>query len=67
MVVGGVVSLAVFHAPVVPTEAAKFLIFLIWGTPRVRPLFRIVLILWYKPPRKKAQETPPTTSGGPTN
>jgi hypothetical protein len=62
-VVGGFVSLVAFHAPAVPFKGARFLVFLIWGTPGFVPFFALYVILWYNPPRKKVQDKRPTTSG----
>ena len=69
---GGIVSMLHFHAPMFIGGELGFLlggwlITLLWGGPGFAPFAALYLILWYNPPRKKVQEKPPTTSGGPTN
>jgi hypothetical protein len=67
-IVGGIISLAAFHAP--PMLAGKvgsiisLPIFLIYGGPGFAPFVALYVILWYNPPQKKVQGKPPTTSGG---
>src|SRR5579884_1650264 len=68
--VGGIVSLFAFHAPLyiggkLGFLLGGFLIFLIYGGPGFAPFFALFLILWYNPPQKKVQEKPPATSGAP--
>jgi hypothetical protein len=69
--VGGIVSIFAFHAPTGDAvgffQLGKLLRVLIYGSPGFAPFFALYLILWYNPPRKKAQEKPPTTPGGPTD
>ncbi len=70
MLVGGFVSMRVFHAPRwIPGELGFFLggwlIVLIYGFVGFAPFLALYLILWYNPPQRKVQEKPPTTSGAP--
>jgi hypothetical protein len=72
MVVGAVVSMVVFHAPLYIGGRLGFLlggwiIVLIYGGAGFAPFLALFLILWYNPPRKKMQEKPPTTSGSPAD
>lgn len=65
MLVGGFVSMRVFHAPRwIPGELGfllgGWLIVLIYGCAGFAPFLALYLILWYNPPQKKASEEPPT-------
>ncbi|BBY05019.1 hypothetical protein MNVI_03370 [Mycobacterium noviomagense] len=71
-IVGGFVSMVIFHAPLFIGGRLGFLlggwlIFLIYGGPGFAPFAALYLILWYNPPGTKVQEKPPTTSGGPVD
>lgn len=68
--VGGLVSMLLLHAPRwLPGELGflfgGWLIALIYGGAGFFPFFVLYLVLWYNPPQRKVQDTPPTTTAAP--